>query len=335
MVKIHLHVTNTMNIITYIFLFFSQVDNFLHNFNIIIYFILNALNLRVYHINSKERRNLLMKCIGKYKYYCNKYDENGDPFGIIIHKRFFPLFVVFHKNNFRLDTISIICHKTFFEEFTKDVKIKETIVLDDQFVPYNQGNNNNIGYITKSGEYGYLQYNTREVDLQEMSCHSKLNFYTRQRDLFEEIMTFYKSNHHCKIFLSGTPGCGKTYFGYLMSQKLNCFLCDVYKGNEPSSNFNEIYTQIKVSSERPIIVILDEVDILISKINSSDEGGHKKYSKEIHNKTTWNAFMDKIEYGMFPHVIILMTSNKKRREIDKSDSSYLRDGRINIVREWY
>ena len=61
---------------------------------------------------------------------------------------------------------------------------------------------------------------------------------------------------------------------------------------------------------------------------------HKKYNKEIADKTSWNCFMDKIGYGMFPNVIILMTSNKTHREISKADTSYLREGRVNIIREW-
>lgn len=120
----------------------------------------------------------------------------------------------------------------------------------------------------------------------------------------------------------------------MMSQKLDCFLCDIYKGNEPSSNFNEIYTRVRVSSDKPIIVVFDEVDIMISEIHESSNQTHKKYSKEIFDKTSWNTFMDKVEYGLFPYVIILMNSNKRRREIDKYDSSYLRDGRVNLVSKW-
>jgi broad-specificity NMP kinase len=141
-------------------------------------------------------------------------------------------------------------------------------------------------------------------------------------------------NHYCKIYLSGVPGSGKTYFGYLMAQKLNCYLCDVYKGNEPSNYFNEIYARTKVNSKQPIVLIFDEVDELILEIDNISRQNHKKYSKEIYDKASWNSFLDKIEYGMYPYVILLMTSNKKRKSLDKFDSSYLRDGRINILEEW-
>ena len=37
----------------------------------------------------------------------------------------------------------------------------------------------------------------------------------------------------------------------------------------------------KINSSKPIIVILDEIDILIEKINNKTMDEHKKFSKEI------------------------------------------------------
>ena len=73
---------------------------------------------------------------------------------------------------------------------------------------------------------------------------------------------------------------------------------------------------------------------MIENINSKTTNEHKKFCKEIYNKTSWNKFMDKIEYGMFPYVIFIMTSNKNKKYIDTFDKSYLRDGRTNIICEW-
>ena len=323
------------NLLTYIFIFFSQLDNFFHNFNFIVYFALNYFNYRIYQLTSKEKRNILLKKVTNYKIFCNKYDENNEPIGIIIHKSAFPHFFIFNRS-YHQEFVTIICKKSFYRELNEEIKIKEEIDLDEEYVPYknNSTSSTHMSYMTKRGEYGYFEYGTRVVNLENMAIHKTLAFYDSQKQLFRDIMEFYKNNHFCKIYLSGNPGCGKTFFAYLMAHKLGCYLCDVYKGNEPSSNFNEIYTRAKVSSEKPMIVIFDEVDILISEIHNEVKTEHKKYNKEIYDKTSWNSFMDKIEYGMFPYVIILMTSNKRHREIGKFDVSYLRDGRVNIIREW-
>ena len=325
-----------VNVFTYCFLFFSHLDSFFHNFNYIMYFILNYCNYRVYQLTSKEKKNLLFKTINKYNYICNKYDENNDPVGLVIHKSILPTFIIFYKK-YQQEYLSIICKKSFYDELVFEPKTKEIIDLDEEYIPCkSKFLNKSINYITKSGEYGYFQYGSRDVNLDEINNDygTTVEFYRKQSLLFKDIMEFYKSNHYCKIYLSGGAGQGKTYFGYIMAQKLNCYLCDVYKGNEPSSNFNEIYSRIKVSSEKPIILMFDEVDEMINDINNNNNDTHKRYSKEIYNKTSWNSFMDKIEYGMYPYVILLMTSNKKRKDIDKYDVSYLRDGRINVIKEW-
>jgi len=324
-----------INLFTYIFIFFSQLDNFFHNFNFIIYFALNHFGYRIYQISSKDKRNILFKKVINHKFICNKYDENNEPIGIIIHKSTIPRFIIFN-NVYRQEVLTVVCKTSFYKELSEEIKIKERIDLDEDYVPCknNSASCANITYITKRGEYGYFEYGTRVVNLENMSNNKTLTFYDAQKHLFRDTMNFYKINHFCKVFLSGKPGCGKTFFAYLMAQKLDCYLCDVYKGNEPSSNFNEVYTRARVSSEKPMIVIFDEVDILISEIHNNVNTEHKKYNKEIHDKTSWNSFMDKIEYGMFPYVIILMTSNKRRQEINKYDTSYLRDGRVNVIREW-
>uniref|UniRef100_A0A6C0KXS6 ATPase AAA-type core domain-containing protein n=1 Tax=viral metagenome TaxID=1070528 RepID=A0A6C0KXS6_9ZZZZ len=323
------------NWLTYIFIFFSQLDNFFHNFNFIVYFALNYFNYRIYQLSSKEKRNILFKKVSKYKFICNKYDENNEPIGIIIHKNMIPHFLIFNRS-YHQDILTIICKNTFYKELSEEIKIKQQIQLDEEFIPCKKhsATSKNVNYITKRGEYGYFEYGIRVVNLENMSIHKTLTFYDTQKKLFRDIMNFYKHNHFCKVYLSGKPGCGKTFFAYLMAQTLDCYLCDVYKGNEPSSNFNEIYTRARVSSEKPMIVIFDEVDIMISEINNNVKNEHKKYNKEIYDKTSWNFFMDKIEYGMFPYVIILMTSNKRHQDINKYDTSYLRNGRVNIVCEW-
>jgi hypothetical protein len=326
--------SNTLTIVTYSFLIMSQFDNFLHNINFIFCFILDFFNYRVYSITSKEKCNTLFKMVETHPVICNKYDENNEPLGVIIHKNIMPFFIIMNER-IHSDHLTIVCLKSFYDSLATRVQTKDDIELDDDYIPRNStSSDNSITYITKMGEYGFFRYGTRQVDLDEMVQHGNLEFYPRQKLLFQDIMTFYRTNHFCKIYLSGPPGCGKTYFAYLMAQKLGCYLCDVYKGNEASSNFNEIYTRTRVSSDRPIIVIFDEVDVMISEIHNNSKEHHKKYSKEIHDKISWNSFMDKIEYGMFPHVILIMTSNKARCDIDNYDKSYLRNGRINVIKGW-
>ena len=88
-----------INLATYVFIFFSQLDSFFHNFNFIVYFVLNYFNYRIYQLSSKEKRNILFKKITNYKFISNKYDENNEPIGIVIHKKIIPHFFILNKIN--------------------------------------------------------------------------------------------------------------------------------------------------------------------------------------------------------------------------------------------
>ena len=71
---------------------------------------------------------------------------------------------------------------------------------------------------------------------------------------------------------------------------------------------------------------------MIKNIHKNEIPKHKHYPIPIRDKPTWNSFLDKIDYGLYPNLILIMTSNSKKRDIDSLDTSYLREGRINIFK---
>ena len=54
----------------------------------------------------------------------------------------------------------------------------------------------------------------------------------------------------------------------------------------------------------------------------------------VRDKMTWNSFIDKIDYGLYPNLIVIFTSNQNKKYIDSLDKSYIREGRINILRNF-
>ena len=335
----------TMNVInlSYIFIVISQVKNFFNNVSSLFYGIASLIGYKRFYIRTKESKNLLLKNVQKkHTIFCSKFDENMEPCGLIIHNSLFPQFII---NCEDYDGYYIFCKTSFFDEIMQIEYNNENLVLNKDFIPESGmkepkeaddgPKNMKIKYLVKKGDYGYFQYNTRRICLTQTKKQTDLNFFAYQEKLFQTIMNFYKSNNYCKIFLSGDPGCGKTYFAYIMAQKLGCYLCDSFDPNEPSSNFNEIYSLVKVSARCPLIVLIDEVDILIRKIhNPKIQNEHKKFSREIFDKTSYNNFMDKIEFGLYPNVILLMNSNQNKESIDRLDKAYLRNGRVNVIEKW-
>jgi len=41
--------------------------------------------------------------------------------------------------------------------------------------------------------------------------------------------------------------------------------------------------------------------------------------------------LDKLDYGLYPNVILLLCSNVSTQDINKLDPSYLRQGRMDLI----
>ena len=328
--------------VTYIFLCISQLKNFISSISNILFWIFTYFGINRYTIKTTESKNLIYKNIRKkYNFICDKYNQNGEPIGISIHLNIIPKFILLHDDYG--DFCRIICKQEILDELLRIEYSNKNIELDNEFIPENNSNNDkkseenkqdNIKYIIKTGDYGCLRYNVRNINILQNPRIKELTFFSYQETLFKNIMNFYKYNNYCKVFINGEPGCGKTFFVYIMAQKLGCYLCDSFDPYLPSSNFNQLYNNINSESHCPIIVLIDEVDILIDNIHNKSTEHHNEYTREIDSKISWNNFMDKIEYGLYPNVILIMNSNKSKREIDKLDSCYLRNGRINLFDKW-
>lgn len=329
----------------------SQFSNMMNAFAPFIRPILCLLGYYKYTISTRETGLLFKSKIHSMSLIYNSMNENQEPCGTIIHRSLIPQFIIY-ENQDHYNGYIIFCRKAFYKSiFDKDYKKKE-IVLDDDFVPQKDKEETNpdtksnalvqkeiykhkqIHLVTRYGSMGYFEYNLRKIDL-TLVHGVEHKFFKKQEELYKSIMMFYKTQNYCKVFLAGPPGSGKTFFSYLMAQKLDCYLCDTYDPYLPSSSFMEVYNSCKVKPEKPLIIVLDEVDILLNKIMTRQAQTHEKYCREIHDKLSWNNFMDKIDYGLYPYVIFVMNSNlSKDKVMGETDPSLLRNGRIDISVEW-
>ena len=165
-----------------------------------------------------------------------------------------------------------------------------------------------------------------------------------QKKIIDSIINLYDRQNYLVAYISGPPGVGKT--------KLSNLIAQYYKGilfktsmEHCVQNFTEEYLNIAPVINRPLIVLLDEIDESLDKIfdksnmvtksNKSDKKTNKKEDSELNevslSKRSWNGFFDDINDGLYPYTIFLMTSNISKKEIDKKNASLLRSGRINLV----
>ena len=160
--------------------------------------------------------------------------------------------------------------------------------------------------------------------------------YPKQQDIIMDIDYIFKNhdNKIARILLTGSTGVGKSFIAKLLAQKYNSSFCFEIKLNNPGVDLRELYNTAEVDSyKKPLILLIDEFDILIENIHhQKNYTPHKWFRTPIYNKDTYNTFMS--EYTLlFPYVIYVFTMNRTKKEINDLDQSYIRPGRIDKIYE--
>jgi hypothetical protein len=181
-------------------------------------------------------------------------------------------------------------------------------------------------YEKKSGCYFDNTYNKRSYKPPFVPTES-------QQKVIEKIIFLFKDREtsSCSIIISGDQGVGKTWTAIHLATKLNATICRDFDPTLPNQTISSIYNTVDPSEDKPLILIIDEVDYILNKIINCEEitTNNKDYSIQIRSKRTWNEFFDTIDMGFYPYLLIVMTTNCSCEQFDKQDPSLLRDGRIH------
>jgi Cdc6-like AAA superfamily ATPase len=149
----------------------------------------------------------------------------------------------------------------------------------------------------------------------------------RQNQIICSIKELYKEKKSASIFISGVPGSGKSMIGFLLAVEINAKLVRTFNPTDPGDTMIRLIRDCEPDEDNPLIIMLDEADVLIRKITEHTILPHKNIPIMIHDKISFNRFMDDMIF--YNNVILILTSNEPKENIDAIDSSFLRKGRIN------
>ena len=291
------------------FLFFLLLTSF--NFiTILPLLILKIFNLQVYKITDNSEFNKLINRLNikNSTIICNEKPEG------FIYGKWYLGFI--YSNKFSQKTLYILLKKNIYK------KINETTITSK--------NNKNIKKIvtidtySRLGNYSYLYYNKRKLDV------TNFNPYPKQNKIINKVINEYKKNQNYVFYLYGKPGSGKSTIGYLLTKELKGSFCDTWNPTEPSDSLDLIYNNVLPSEQNPLILVLEEFDKIIDLI-SNQIPLHKNIPIYVRNKTSWNSLLDKIQLGIYPYLILILNSNKGPEYINNIDNSYIRKGRVNKI----
>ena len=149
----------------------------------------------------------------------------------------------------------------------------------------------------------------------------------QQVNIVDAICTTYNRKKRGVFFLHGVSGAGKSTIGILLAMRLNGSFCHSFNPTDPGDTLHLMLRDTEPSEEQPTVIVLEEVNTLIRRAHDEKILAHKSITTLVHNKSTYNVFMD--DLILYKHVLIIMTSNESKETIDELDPCYLRPGRVD------
>jgi hypothetical protein len=280
------------------------------------FLLLSLFGIKLYKVSDKET---FTKISSKIK-NASIIDDKDKPLGIFIGKYYIGFFSNEGKEGKQL--LYIICSNTIYDVLTrKQNKLVENNLLETK--------EEIISVYDRRGNYFWMEYIKRTLTVSQFTATEK------QKNIIDDIRLFYESinNLHNRVvvYIYGEPGSGKSMISILMTKMMNGSLVKTFNPTEPGDNFATLYASISPTKENPLIVVLDEIDIHLDRIHLQRIPAHKHIPIQIIDKRTWNDFLDDINIGFYPYLILIMTSNISKEEIgSKYDISYLRENRVNL-----
>ena len=289
---------------------------YLNPMNMII-FLMYLFNYRYYFlIEDKETSHRILKKLGKNVVtFCTKISHGKQQ----LTGGFIGWDCIGYIDNYSYEDtkIFILTRPSFYESLIEHAE--SAIIMKEEFVlPVKE--TTKIDVLMRAGNYKNIYYRTQRLDL------SHINAIGDQKQIVDDIIELYKNQGRVSVFIDGVSHAGKSSIGYIVAKQLGGKYCHTFNPSDPGDNLSIVLSDANIE-DAPLVLVLEEVDILLENIHQSSIKPNKELPISVHNKSTWTSFLDDMFF--YRKIILIMTSNKSKNEIDKMDIAYLRKGRIH------
>jgi hypothetical protein len=233
-----------------------------------------------------------------------KHVDKDVPFGYFLGTRYMG----FIKDN----EVHLLTYPSMYKEL-----IYMPCVFMQTFSPVQESP---ITVYVRKGTYKNLYYTPIKMDLSHISPLGD------QGEILKSIVDIYQKQGRATVFLHGVTGAGKSSMGYLLAKELKGFYCHTFNPTDPGDQLSTLIVDVQRDDE-PLILVMEEVDTMIQSIHENKFQKHLEIPISVYNKSTWSSFLDDMIF--YKKVILVLTSNTSKEEVDVWDESYLRQGRIH------
>ena len=174
------------------------------------------------------------------------------------------------------------------------------------------------------GSFTHVWFKRRNITLPDVEPRPD------QTAVLDAICAHQERKAHTVVFLHGPPGSGKSMIGVMLARRLGAAYCNTLKPWQPGDTLAELYAEAEPTAEKPLVLAFDEFDGALMAIHVGIPP-HKSVPISIGDKAGWNKFMDEIDRGMYPHLVLVLTSNRDPAFVRALDTSYIREGRVDLT----
>jgi len=276
-----------------------------------------AFGFRIYIVTTlNTQRNILSKIK-----WSTKRDENNKANGYFTT----AYCIGYYDDTERI--LKLICSEQQYQQLTSRPSIDSKPDLTRQIVKKEK---TCINVFHKNCYIEYISYKSR---LFNVSTFSVLK---NQVEPVQQILNKYESSIYKSVvcLLHGSPNTGKSMVSILVAKALEASYCKSYKPIEAGDSMDTLYNTCNPSAENPLVILLDEFDIMLEKIHNDKIIPNNKVLTEVTDKISWNQLLDNISIGFYPFTIFILTTNINPVYIVKNyDSSYIRENRCHLIME--
>jgi hypothetical protein len=200
---------------------------------------------------------------------------------------------------------------------------EETTQFIAEPIPFQKETTQYVTVYKRRGVYKNFYYLPSRLDL------SHIHPMGDQPEVVEQILSEYATRGRATVFLHGKPCTGKSTVGYLVAKQLRGRYCHSFNPSDPGDTIHELYNACEVDSSTPLVVVLEEIDGILSAILNNELKLNNDIPTQVYSKATWTAFLDDMVF--MKHVVLILTSNTTKAELDQTDPALLRSGRVHLT----
>jgi ATPase family associated with various cellular activities (AAA) len=280
--------------------------------------ILKPLGLRLYYLKKRDECTRIQK---RLQNNCSHTTDGGKGYGYSIGYWYVASISINEGECGENYSVLLFATESSYKALTKDIDTLSNI--DDSSLLGQQKQLKKIGVYERTGSYANPWFRRRERDANYEPTET-------QSVIIEQIKENQKKKRHSVIYLHGPPSTGKSMIGVLLANEFGSSFCNTLKPWQPGDSLGILHTEIEPTPTKPLIIVFDEIDSVLIKIHKDNIAPHKNISTAVSDKPGWNHMLDEIQRGMYPDMILILTSNRDPDYINGLDPSYLREGRVDM-----